>query len=78
MTDKDKFQTDDENPSGENLKGAGQRIIGTLEILGGVITGDPTTVAEGEFNDDVGKVHQDTARGLAAIENREENEKNES
>lgn len=70
MTEQDKFD-EEENLTEENLKGAGQRIIGTLEMLGGVITGDPTTVAEGEFNDDVGKLHQDSARVLTAIEERE-------
>ena len=79
MTDKDKFTVQEakENLTEENLKGAGQRIIGTLEMLGGVITGDPLTTAEGEFNDDVGKIHQDSARVLTAIEEREEERENE-
>jgi hypothetical protein len=59
----------------ENLKGAGQRILGNLEIIGGVLTGDPITTAEGEFNDDVGKLHQDSARVLTAIEESEEEKK---
>jgi LDH2 family malate/lactate/ureidoglycolate dehydrogenase len=62
----------EENLTEENLKGAGQRILGTLEMLGGVITGDPVTTAEGEFNDDIGKLHQESAKNLTAIEEREE------
>lgn len=76
MTDKQE-ELNEENLTGENLKGAGQRILGNLEMIGGVLTGDPVTTAEGEFNDDVGKLHQDSARVLTAIEEREE-EKNEN
>ena len=65
-------QEEAENLTTENLKGAGQRILGNLEMIGGIITGDPFTTAEGEFNDDVGKVHQDSAQALTAIEEREE------
>lgn len=78
MTEKDD-ELQEESLTEENLKGAGQRILGNLEIIGGILTGDPVTRAEGEFNDDVGKVHQDSARALTAIEEREEeNQENES
>jgi hypothetical protein len=76
MTEKDD-DIQEEDLAGENLKGAGQRILGNLEIIGGIITGDPVTTAEGEFNDDVGKVHQDSARVLTAIEEGEEDKQNE-
>jgi hypothetical protein len=69
MTEKDDLQEEDLNK--ENLKGAGQRILGNLEIIGGIITGDPVTTAEGEFNDSVGKAHQDTARVLTETEHEE-------
>jgi hypothetical protein len=77
MTEKENLPEAEENLTEENLKGAGQRIIGTLEMLGGVITGDPLTTAEGEFNDDVGKLHQDSARVLTAIEEREHERESE-
>jgi hypothetical protein len=70
MTEKDELQEEDLNK--ENLKGAGQRILGNLEIIGGIITGDPITTAEGEFNDSVGKAHQDTARVLTETEQERE------
>jgi uncharacterized protein YjbJ (UPF0337 family) len=69
MTEKDDVR--EEDLTAENLKGAGQRILGNLEIIGGIITGDPVTTAEGEFNDSVGKAHQDTAKVLTAIEDEE-------
>jgi uncharacterized protein YjbJ (UPF0337 family) len=72
MTEKDDVR--EEDLTAENLKGAGQRILGNLEIIGGIITGDPVTAAEGEFNDSVGKAHQDTAKVLTAIEDEEEKE----
>ena len=72
MTEKDEFEQED--LTAENLKGAGQRILGNLEIIGGIITGDPVTAAEGEFNDSVGKAHQDSARVLTATEPEEEGE----
>jgi len=72
MTEKDDVQ--EEDLTTENLKGAGQRILGNLEIIGGIITGDPVTTAEGEFNDSIGKAHQDSARVLTAIEQEEEKE----
>lgn len=79
MTEKDEeIFHEEEDLTTENLKGAGQRILGNLEMIGGIITGDPVTTAEGEFNDDVGKVHQDSARALTAINEHEQEEtKNE-
>ncbi|HEX8247886.1 MAG TPA: hypothetical protein VF599_06925 [Pyrinomonadaceae bacterium] len=70
MTEKDDI-LQEEDLTAENLKGAGQRIIGNLEIIGGIITGDPVTTAEGEFNDSVGKAHQDSARILTETEHEE-------
>lgn len=72
MTEEKDEQFQEEDLTAENLKGAGQRILGNLEMIGGIITGDPATTAEGEFNDDVGKIHQDSARTLTAIEQKEE------
>jgi hypothetical protein len=75
MTEKDDV-LQEEDLTTENLKGAGQRILGNLEIIGGIITGDPVTTAEGEFNDSIGKAHQDSARVLTAIEHEDEKEEN--
>jgi hypothetical protein len=38
------------------LSGFSQFIVGELETIGGVLTGDPLTQAEGEFNVEVGTV----------------------
>lgn len=48
MTDKEKLH--DETASEENLKGIGQEILGDLEIIGGMLTGNPGAIAEGKFS----------------------------
>ena len=40
----------------EKIGGLGQKIIGEIETIGGILTGDPNTAAEGEFNLEVGDV----------------------
>ena len=47
----------DEKPGiKDHISGLGQKIIGEIEEFGGVLTGDPTTQAEGEFNVEVGDI----------------------
>jgi uncharacterized protein YjbJ (UPF0337 family) len=41
------------------LSGFSQFIVGELETIGGVLTGDPLTQAEGEFNVEVGTVREE-------------------
>lgn len=43
----------------KNITGLGQQIIGEIEVIGGVLTGDPTTRAEGEFNVEVGEIREE-------------------
>ena len=59
---------------GENLKAVGQIIIGEIEAIGGILTGDPVTRAEGDFNVEVGTRHQKSNKNLTAVENREQSE----
>ena len=62
MTDENKKR--DDNSTKEKLEGMAQVVIGEIESLGGVITGDPTTSAEGDFNVQVGTLHQEAAEAL--------------
>lgn len=48
----------------ENLKGIGQEILGDLEIIGGMLTGDPGATAEGKFNAGVGEIRHEASRVL--------------
>ena len=43
----------------DKVSGLGQKIIGEIETIGGVLTGDPITQAEGEYNVEVGDVRQE-------------------
>lgn len=43
----------------ENISGLGQKIIGEIETFGGILTGDPLTQAEGEYNVEVGTVRDE-------------------
>lgn len=43
----------------EKITGLGQKIIGEIEEVGGALTGDPNTVAEGEFNVEVGEIREE-------------------
>ena len=46
------------------LSGFSQFIVGELETIGGVLTGDPLTQAEGEFNVEVGTVREEIEEDL--------------
>jgi len=76
MTDENEEQK--ESSLGENLTAVGQIIIGQIETIGGVLTGDPVTRAEGDFNVEVGNLHQESNKNLNAIENREAAEHDKS
>lgn len=43
----------------QNISGLGQKIIGEIETFGGILTGDPITQAEGEYNVEVGTVREE-------------------
>lgn len=43
----------------DHVSGLGQKIIGEIEQVGGVLTADPITQAEGEFNVEVGDIRED-------------------
>lgn len=60
------------NHAAENLESVGQMVIGGLEQIGGILTGDPVTRAEGEFNAAVGSLHQETNKNLTAIDEAEQ------
>ncbi len=53
----------EEKPSGK-LSGFSQFVVGELETIGGVLTGDPLTQAEGEFNVEVGTVRDEIEEEL--------------
>ena len=65
-----KNQTE-KNPIAENLEAVGQIIVGEIEKIGAILTGDPITNAEGDFNITAGAAHRESNRVLQHIENEE-------
>lgn len=56
----------------ERVSGLGQKIIGEIETLAGVINADPLAQAEGEFNVEVGGVRQEIEEDLKDDRNDED------
>lgn len=71
----DEPEKTNENETEDSFKakipGLGQSIIGELETIGGVLSGDPLTQAEGEFNVEVGTVREELEDDLEASREKE-------
>lgn len=76
--DNNERETEKTSGLGENLAGVGQTILGQIETIGGILTGNPAARAEGEFNTEVGIEHQQANKNLTAIENAEKEREDES
>ncbi len=63
-TNDPKDETEHEHPIADRITGMGQKIIGEIETIGGILTGDPNTAAEGEFNVEVGELREETEEDL--------------
>jgi uncharacterized protein YjbJ (UPF0337 family) len=57
-------QAEHNHPIADKITGLGQKIIGGIEEIGGILTGDPITAAEGEFNVEVGEVREEAEEDL--------------
>jgi uncharacterized protein YjbJ (UPF0337 family) len=57
-------EIEDDHPIKEKIGGLGQKIIGEIETIGGILTGDPNTAAEGEFNVEVGEIREEIEEDL--------------
>ena len=47
-----------------HITGLGQKIIGEIESLAGVVNADPLAQAEGEFNVEVGTIREEIEENL--------------
>jgi division protein CdvB (Snf7/Vps24/ESCRT-III family) len=67
---------EEENKEGKGLggkiSGAAQVIIGEIEEIGGILTADPVTRAEGELNVEVGTVRREIESDLDESEDKED------
>jgi hypothetical protein len=55
----------------ENVESVGQMILGEIEKIGGILTADPITQAEGDYNLNAGSMHQEANKNLTAIDEAE-------
>ncbi len=60
----EEIETESNSTLKENIGGIGQMVIGELESIGGILTGDPLTRAEGEFNVATGEERADVEEEL--------------
>lgn len=59
----------------EDISAVGQIIVGEIESIGGMLTGDPITRAEGNFNADSGIIREEINQDIAEAEENNEEEK---
>ena len=52
----------------DSISGLGQKIIGEIGSLAGVVNADPLAQAEGEFNVEVGTIREEIEENLEAKE----------
>lgn len=58
----------EENTTIEKLESVGQIIMGEMEKIGGILTGDPISQAEGELTEDAGSLRYETADAMEDAE----------
>lgn len=76
-SDKIENESNEETNDGhlmEKIEAAGQIILGEIELIGGALTGDPMTQAEGEFNIEAGTIEAETVTDLEDSESSESEE----
>lgn len=60
----------------EDISAVGQIIMGEIQSIGGMLTGDPVTRAEGNFNADAGIIREEIKEDIAEAEDGENDENN--
>lgn len=57
-------QENEKSSLAESISGLGQKVIGEIEKLAGVINADPLAQAEGDFNIEVGEIREEMEHDL--------------
>lgn len=60
----DEQEPNEINHTTETVESVGQIILGEIEKIGGILTGDPITQAEGEYNIAAGTLHEESNESL--------------
>lgn len=55
----------EESSAREKLEAVGQMIVGEIEKIGGILTADPVTQAEGDYNLGAGSLHLQDADAVS-------------
>ncbi len=71
MSNENEEQKNEINHTTENVESVGQMILGEIQVIGGILTGDPITQAEGEYNVEAGTIHQETNKNLTVMDEEE-------
>jgi hypothetical protein len=78
MTDENLNDENEIDHTTENVESVGQIILGEIEKIGGILTADPITQAEGDYNLGAGNLHQKANKNLTAIDEADEAKSEES
>ena len=64
----DEKEQDEINHTTETAESVGQVILGGIEKIGGILTADPITQAEGEYNISAGTLHGESNKALKELD----------
>ena len=67
-----------ESSTREELKAIGQMIAGELELVGGILTADPISQAEGEYNVEAGQLKLEDTDALIGSQTEETDKENQA
>lgn len=59
----------------EDISAVGQILVGEIQSIGGMLTGDPVTRAEGNFNADAGIIREEINEDIAEAEEQHDEER---
>lgn len=59
----------------EDISAVGQILVGEIQSIGGMLTGDPVTRAEGNFNADAGIIREEINEDIAEAEEEHDEER---
>jgi len=65
MTEPEENENEAEKPKTPTVSGLGQKVLGEIEKLAGIVNADPLAQAEGEFNIEVGDIRDDLEDDLS-------------
>jgi hypothetical protein len=77
LAEEEETEEEVESETVETLEAYGQMILGEVEKIGGILTADGIAQAEGEYNIEVGSLHQKVNKQIHSTDPDEETPKDE-